>query len=130
MAKPRGKADGRPGGKILGCYRGGQAEHGHQDKLEDALGDDGVRVLPQARIHQARDDQRDNQLEQGLQQFESGAQNAFLPIMPQLTPELFHRQCSQSIFQDIIIHPVRSFFYPDPGKTAKKKSSAKMLKNY
>ena len=94
MPERCGEADGRARGEILGGERGSQAEQRHQDKLEDTPPDHGQSLLPQAFIHQTRDDQRHDQLKNRFQQLKGRPEDAFLPVLLQSAPESFHRHDS------------------------------------
>ena len=68
--------DGGAGGKILGRHGGQKPQHGKQKQQAGTTVNDAGVILPDSPVHQTGDHQRNNQLKQGLQQFEGRAEHA------------------------------------------------------
>ena len=92
VPQPGGKADGGPGGEVLGGHGSSQAQHRHEYQQQRAADDHRLGVQAQTFVHQPGDDQRHSQLKQRFQQLESRPEDTFLPVGFQRTPEPFHRR--------------------------------------
>ena len=92
VAQLRGQAHGGLRGEVLGGHAAGQADQAQQHQNR-AHAQDVARVAAgDALIDDGGDDEGNDQLKAGLQQLEQRAEDALLPVIPQIRKYLFHKR--------------------------------------